>query len=100
HYTTLFRSPKNRYNISWIIHFGELAQLGERLRGTQEVVGSSTIFSITEERLHTMMCGRFLFSSNLIKNEKTQKTRYIDRTGMDLYGFDLHLFASLERTIS
>ena len=25
---------------------GELAQLGERLRGTQEVVGSSPIFSI------------------------------------------------------
>ena len=29
------------------LYFGELAQLGERLRGTQEVVGSSPIFSIT-----------------------------------------------------
>src|SRR5690625_6734789 len=56
---------------------GELAQLGERLRGTQEVVGSSPIFSIPRE--HLIPLGYQVFFVFLLQQLKTLDNLMVSR---------------------
>ena len=48
-------SERNKFKANWL---GGLAQLGERLTGSQEVSGSIPLFS-TKENLEAIMVSRF-----------------------------------------
>ncbi len=62
----LFAYSKKAYIIFIGIIFGALAQLGECLRGTQEVVGSSPTCSITRNAYTSTCVGVLLFVIILI----------------------------------